>query len=89
MNMRPPRSLLFGILAAASCALLTAASASAHTICRPDGICFNTSGDPIAPWQQPAFRGGFADDGGYSYDRPYPYRYYRHHHRHWRYHEED
>lgn len=52
-------------------ALLVSQSASARTICRPDGFCFNTSGAPIAPWQQPAYRGGYAD--------PYPY-----HRRHWR-----
>ena len=70
------RSLLAG-LAFSSVALLAAAPASARTICRADGMCFNTSGAPIAPWQQPAYRGGFADEGYGSY---YPY----HHHRHWR-----
>jgi hypothetical protein len=68
--------------AAVSClALVAAAPASAKTICRPDGICFNTSGDPIAPWQQPAYRGGYADE---SYGPgPYPYPYHYHRHPHW------
>jgi hypothetical protein len=51
-------------------AVLCTAPASAHTVCRPDGFCFNTSGAPIAPWQQPALRGGYA--------------YYPYHYRHWR-----
>ena len=50
-------------------AALLPQSASAHTVCRPDGFCFNTSGTPIAPWQQPAYR-------GYAY--PYSYHYRRH-----------
>lgn len=53
-------------------ATLLSQPASARTICRPDGFCFNTSGAPIAPWQQPAYRGGFA----------HPYPYYRHGWRH-------
>jgi|GEM_PF-5829330 hypothetical protein len=72
-------------LVAAACgvALLAAGPTSARTICRADGICFNTSGDPIAPWQQPAYRGGYADDeDGYAY-RPYYYPHHRHY-RHWR-----
>lgn len=56
-------------------AVLLSQTASARTICRPDGFCFNTSGTPIAPWQQPAYR-------GYAYPYPYYHRYYR---RHWRY----
>jgi hypothetical protein len=83
--MAHSRNLLL-LTAAAGVALLVAGPASARTICRADGFCFNTSGDPIAPWQQPAYRGGFADeDGGYAYQ---PYRYYRtypyHYRRHWR-----
>ena len=57
-------------------AILFSQSASARTICRPDGFCFNTSGAPIAPWQQPAYR-------GYAY--PSPYHYYRRHWRHYYY----
>jgi hypothetical protein len=52
---------------------LAAAPASAHSVCRADGVCFNTSGTPIPYYQQPAYRGGFADQ------TPYPY----HHRRHW------
>jgi hypothetical protein len=59
--------------AASAAAFLTVTPASAHTICRPDGFCFNTSGQPVAPWQQPALQGGYAN--GY-----YPYHY----HRYWR-----
>jgi hypothetical protein len=68
--------------AASSIALLVAAPASAHTVCRADGICFNTSGAPIAPWQQPAFRGGYAyPNGYYGYYHPYHHRYWRHYYR--------
>ena len=61
--------------AAALCglALIAAAPASARTICRPDGYCFNTSGNPV--YDQPAYH-------RYAYDGyPYPYR----HRRHWHY----
>ena len=75
------RTQTFRLTAAAlsTLALFAAGPASAKTICRPDGICFNTSGQPIAPWQQPAYRGGYADE---SYAPP-PYPYYHHHHPHW------
>jgi hypothetical protein len=71
--MSSTRTLLLAGLAASAVALLVATPASARTICRPDGVCFNTSGKPIAPWQQPAYQ------GDYEYGN-YPY----HHHRHWR-----
>jgi hypothetical protein len=74
------------IAAAVSAAALIAASpASARTICRADGICFNTSGEPIAPWQQPAFRGGFAYPPGYGYYGYYRYPYHHRHHWHYEY----
>jgi hypothetical protein len=60
----------FGIFAAAT--FMTPPPASARTICRPDGYCFNTSGKPIPPWKQPA-------NAAYGYGY-YPY----HHHRYWR-----
>ena len=80
------------LLTAVGVALLLVGPASARTICRADGVCFNTSGEPIAPWQQPAYRGGFADeDNGYAYQ---PYRYYHNaypyrYRRHWDNDEED
>lgn len=76
------RNLLVTAAAASGMALLAGSPVSAHTICRPDGVCFNTSGTPIPYWEQPAYR-GYADQGYY----PYPYRY--HHRRHWRYYEGD
>jgi hypothetical protein len=78
MNMR--RKVLFAAAAISAFALL-AGEASARTICRADGVCFNTSGAPIAPWQQPAFRGGYADEGYYG-GPPYPYHHH-HYHRYW------
>jgi hypothetical protein len=70
------RSLL---TSAAVCgvALLTVVPASARTICRPDGYCFNTSGAPV--YDQPAYH-------DYGYGGYYPqYRYggYPYHRRHW------
>jgi hypothetical protein len=64
------RSLL---ISAAACgvALLTIAPASARTICRPDGYCFNTSGTPV--YDQPAYH-------SWAYGGYYPYSYHR---RHW------
>lgn len=78
--MRFAQSLLLTAIAATGIVLLAAGPASARTICRPDGTCFNTSGDPIAPWQQPAYR-GYAYEGrdAYEGDRYWRYR----HHRHW------
>jgi hypothetical protein len=66
--MNVSRAFIFAALSVS--AALVASSASARTICRPDGVCFNTSGKPIPPWKQPAY------EGGYAYDA-YPY------HRHW------
>ena len=71
-----PRTLFLTAGAVCGALLLTTFAASARTICRPDGICFNTSGQPIYPDQQPAYRGGFADDG---------YPYHRRHRRHYSY----
>jgi hypothetical protein len=90
------QNLLLTTAVATGVALLAIGPASARTICRTDGICFNTSGAPIAPWQQPAFRGGFADDGygyGYGYYGYRPYHAYRSYpyygyHRHWHYEDE-
>ncbi len=81
------RNLLLTAAAASAVALLAAGPASARTICRADGTCFNTSGEPIAPWQQPAFRGGYAYEGrgAYEGDRYWRYR----HNRHWREEDED
>jgi len=72
------RSLLLTVAAASGVALLTFAPASARTICRGDGYCFNTSGSPV--YDQPAYH-------PYAYEgyRPYPNRYRRH----WHYHEDD
>ena len=44
--MRLARNLLLTAAAATGIALLAAGPASARTICRADGTCFNTSGDP-------------------------------------------
>lgn len=74
------RSLL--VAAALSPLAFAAAPASAHTVCRPDGVCFNTSGTPIPYYDQPAYRGGYADE---SYGAPpYPYPYHHHYYRHYR-----
>jgi hypothetical protein len=59
-------------------ALFTTIPASARTICRSDGYCFNTSGRPV--YDQPAYHGWAY--GGYY---PYPYR----HRRHWHYDDEE
>lgn len=75
------QNLLLAATAASLFAVLAAAPASARTICRADGVCFNTSGEPIAPWQQPAFRGGYAYEGRGAYEGDGYWRY-RHHHRH-------
>ena len=72
------RNRLLAAVAVCGAALLASAPASARTICGPDGICYNTSGDPIAPEQQPRYQ---------YYNQPgYGYGYYRHHHHHhyWR-----
>ena len=70
------RSSLLVAIAALSAALLGVPSASARTFCRPDGCCFNTSGEPIP--DQPRFcyhHHHHHDEGGPQYDwRPY------HHH---------
>ena len=81
------RILLLTAAAASGIVLLTTGPTSARTICRPDGTCFNTSGDPIAPWQQPAYRGYvYEGRGAYEGDR---YWWHRHHHRHWHEFEDD
>jgi hypothetical protein len=67
------RSLL---TSAAVCgvALLTVAPASARTICRPDGYCFNTSGTPV--YDQPAYQyHRWADGGYYPYHRRHGHHY--------------
>jgi hypothetical protein len=64
------RSRLLTAAAVCGVALLIAAPASARTICRPDGYCFNTSGRPV--YDQPAYH-----PYGYA---GYPYRYRRHWH---------
>jgi hypothetical protein len=61
--------LTTSMISAASTAAVT--PAFARTICRPDGVCFNTSGRPIPPWRQPA------------YEDPYPYGHHPYH-RYWR-----
>jgi hypothetical protein len=81
------RSLLLTAATACGIALFAASPASARTICRADGICFNTSGEPIAPWAQPAYRGySYEGRGAYEGDR---YWWHRHHHRHWHDPDED
>jgi hypothetical protein len=68
------RSLLLTAAAVSGVALLTVAPASARTICRGDGQCFNTSGSPV--YDQPQYH-------RYVYENPNRYR------RHWHYHQDD
>jgi hypothetical protein len=63
------RNLLLMGTAVAGLTLLVAAPASARTLCREDGYCYNTSGDPV--YQQPQW--------GRSYHEGY-YRKHRHYH---------
>jgi hypothetical protein len=65
------RVLCFAALVISMASAVTTTPASARTICRPDGFCFNTSGRPIPPWRQPAYEDG------------YPYHYHPYH-RYWR-----
>jgi hypothetical protein len=69
------RNTLVIVTAISSFTLVMDAPASARTVCRPDGLCFNTSGRPIPYYDQPAFQGYTA----YGDRRSYPY----HHRRHW------
>jgi hypothetical protein len=48
------RNLLLMGAAVAGLTLLAVAPAAARTICRDDGSCYNTSGDPV--YQQPEWR---------------------------------
>jgi hypothetical protein len=75
LQMTLMRTRLATATALGALMLITAAPASARTVCRPDGYCFNTSGAPV--YDQPAYH-------RYAYDGyPYPYR----HRRHWHYNE--
>jgi hypothetical protein len=67
------RNILLTAAAISCIACFVAAPASARTICRPDGYCFNTSGRPIPYFDQPAYQ------GYYAY---HPYRHY-YHRRYW------
>ena len=74
------------VAAALSSLALATAPASARTICRADGMCFNTSGTPIPDHDQPAYRGGFADEGYAAPPYPHPYHRYRHWRHYYDYH---
>jgi hypothetical protein len=72
------RHTLLIAVAFSSTAFFLPGPASARTICRPDGYCFNTSGNPIPYYDQPAYQ------GYYAY---HPYHHY-YHRRYWRHYED-
>ncbi len=54
--MMSGRTFLFVAAPALSLALLNGSPASARTVCRPDGCCFNTSGEPIPDQPRHCYR---------------------------------
>jgi hypothetical protein len=63
------------LLVAVGISFFAAVPASARTICRPDGYCFNTSGHPIPYYDQPAYQGYYAYHPYHHYYRRYWHHY--------------